>query len=264
MKVDKEYVDAQIESIDKKYEACINDIVKQMGSKCDMQPDAQNGVKYPIGFVVKDGRTIGYVNEDAVKFIGREMFNSIWTAKVENEKKQRESGKKAPTDLCFEMYDKTVDLYNMNIEKWKLIIDSLKTYFKSHDADIERYKKTSATIKGLKDDMAELKKVLEAKKKTKSPKGLYIIGKHISLWFFYPAMIMLFGILWIYCSGYYEMKGQLKEANHTILSYRDYIDYKKECEKRNYKSFTEIMDSIHSMPTRPNIKTLKKMLNEKK
>lgn len=260
MKVDKEYVDAQIESIDKKYEACINDIVKQMGSKCDMQPDAQNGVKYPIGFVVKDGRTIGYVNENAVKFIGREMFNSIWTAKVENEKKQRESGKKAPTDLCFEMYDKTVDLYNMNIEKWKLIIDSLKTYFKSHDADIERYKKTCASIKGLEDNMGKLKKALETKKDSIPPKGLYVMGKHISLWFFYPVMFILFWILGIYCYGYYEMKGQLKEANHTILSYRDFIDYKKGCEKRNYKSFTEIMDSVNSMPTPPNTKAFQKML----
>lgn len=259
MKVDKEYVDAQIESVDKKYEACINDIFKRMATQRDMQPDAQNGVKYPIGFVVKDDKTIGYVNEDAVNFIGREMFNSFWKAKVEYENKQRESGKKTSTDLCFEMYDKAVDLYNMNIEKWKLIIDPLMKYFKSHGADIERYKKTCVSIKGLEDDMEKLKKVLETKKDSIPPKGLYVMGKHISLWFFYSVMIILFWILGIFCCGYYEMKGQLKEANHTILSYRDYIDYKEECETRKYMSFTEIMDSVNSMPTPPDTKTFQKM-----
>lgn len=242
-KTDKEYIDAQISSIDKKYEACINDIVNQMGNQCNIQPNDQEGTKYPIGFVVKDGKTIGYVNENAVDFIGREMFNSFWKAKGEYEKKIRESGEKTPTDWCTELYNKTVDLNNMNIEYWKKIIEMLQREVLRRKTLIGDISKIKYNTNALKQEYDSISQSIEIVTKNSKPTGVYLFGKHIAGCYYIAFMILLVTFLGCFAFGFFKMKEDATLANEKIRIIRT----KHGCDPAVKKTF-EMIDSLHTSP----------------
>ena len=54
-KVDKEYVDAQIASIEEKVEARINDAVGQVNNQDVNVEDSQGDFPFPVGFLRRKG-----------------------------------------------------------------------------------------------------------------------------------------------------------------------------------------------------------------
>jgi len=67
----------------------------------------------------------------------------------------------------------------------------------------------------------ELKNTFQSIETSNKPKGIYIFGKHISGWYFFPFMALLFIFLWFFASGYFEMKEEANLANVKLQVIRD-------------------------------------------
>ena len=93
-KVDKEYVDAQIASIEEKVEARINDAVGQVNNQDVNVEDSQGDFPFPVGFLRRKGEVVYYMNDDAVRTIAWKLLLMFNDAKIKLIKKKGRSHKK--------------------------------------------------------------------------------------------------------------------------------------------------------------------------
>ena len=89
-KVDKEYVDAQIASIEEKVEARINDAVGQVNNQEVNAEESQGDFPFPVGFLRRKGEIVYYMNDDAVRTIAWKLLLMFNDAKIKLIKKQKE------------------------------------------------------------------------------------------------------------------------------------------------------------------------------
>ena len=180
-KVDKEYVDAQIASIEEKVEARINDAVGQVNNQDVNVEDSQGDFPFPVGFLRRKGEVVYYMNDDAVRTIAWKLLLMFNDAKIKLIKKQKEEGKK-PQEEWY------ADVYNKNVENWKLITDLFRDYLGKLNNVQKEVQSLSKTVAAIQTDIASLKKSAESVVKTCKPTGVYICGKHIAGCYFFSFM----------------------------------------------------------------------------
>lgn len=213
-KVDKEYVDAQIASVEEKCQEHINAAVGQVNNQNPPLLTVTENASFPIGFTMKNGELIYYVNEDGLGAIALDLFVQYMQVKEKQEKKMRDEGKKTQDDwYC--------DIYNMNVKNWKSIRDDLGKYYENRNKDIDVVRTVLNRTEELKAKVTEQTKAIWSIRTAEKPTGVYMFGKHISGWFYYPFMILVFLLLWFFSSGYFDMREQAKQANVKLQVIRD-------------------------------------------
>lgn len=93
-----------------------------------------------------------------------------------------------------------------------------------------------------------MKNTIQSIETSNKPKGIYIFGKHISGWYFFPFMALLFIFLWFFASGYFEMKEEAKFANVKLQVIRDDFGHYP-----TIKHVFEMLDSTCTNPIPPKI-----------
>lgn len=73
-----------------------------------------------------------------------------------------------------------------------------------------------------------------------------MFGKHISGWYFYPFMFLVFLFLWLYGRAYYIMEDKAKQANIKLQVIRDEYGHVP-----SVKRIFEILDSTYANPIPP-------------
>ena len=162
-------------------------------------------------------------------------------AKIQLDKKAREEGKKTQADWY-------ADIYNNNVKNWKIIGDSFAEYYKSRKKDIDIAQIVLKHTDETKAEVEELKKTVQSINTSSKPRGIYIFGKHISGWYFFPFMALLFIFLWFFASGYFEMKEEAKLANVKLQIIRDDFGHYPPI-----KHVFEMLDSTCANPIPPKI-----------
>ena len=235
-KTDKEYIDAQVASVEEK----CKELIRNASLKVSEQ-NGQPSFTFPVGFTQKDGQPEVYIEEDTLYAVALKLLMSFNDAKIQLEKKAREEGKKTQADWY-------ADIYNNNVKNWKTIGDSFAEYYKSRKKDIDIAQIVLKHTDETKAEVEELKNTVQSIDTSNKPKEIYIFGKHISGWYFFPFMALLFIFLWFFASGYFEMKEEAKLANVKLQVIRDDFGHYP-----TIKHVFEMLDSTCVNPIPPKI-----------
>ena len=120
-------------------------------------------------------------------------------------------------------------------------VDELQTSIGTSQEEVKK------TIQTLQDEIDSLKQaVSKEKRETIDKGGVYMFGKHISGWYFYPFMFLVFLFLWLYGRAYYIMEDKAKQANVKLQVIRDEYGHVPSV-KRTF----EILDSTYANPIPP-------------
>ena len=165
----------------------------------------------------------------------------LTSPKIQLDKKAREEGKKTQADWY-------ADIYNNNVKNWKTIGDSFAEYYKSRKKDIDIAQIVLKHTDETKAEVEELKNTIQSIETSNKPKGIYIFGKHISGWYFFPFMALLFIFLWFFALGYFEMKEEANLANVKLQVIRDDFGHYP-----TIKHVFEMLDSTCTNPIPPKI-----------
>ncbi|MCR5065015.1 MAG: hypothetical protein K6A67_04525 [Bacteroidales bacterium] len=235
-KADKEYVDAQVASVENKFKNLIGNAAHEVSEQ-----DGQPNFTFPVGFTQKDGQPVVYIEEDTLYTVALKLLMSFNDAKIKLEQKAREEGKKTPEEWY-------ADIFNENVKNWRLITDCLADISKCRQKDIEIIQKVLKHTDETKAEVKELKSTVQSLEASNKPKGIYMFGKHISGWYFFPFIALLFIFLWFFASGYFEMKEEAKLANVKLQVIRDDFGHHPPI-----KHVLEMLDSTCANPIPPKI-----------
>ena len=217
-KTDKEYVDAQIESVEEKFEARLKEAYEKVCNQNSLPKDPKGNVAIPAGFTQKDGQPLILIDPELFETLARKIVNDVYKAEAEYNKKMREEGKMTregwytklynnSAEYCAKVSEQVVILYNK-------VVESLEDSHQSGD-----------TIK------SELK---------------YIYGKHMAGCYFFTFMAFVFVFLGVFGYGFFEMKERAKQANVKLEVIRD--EYGQvPAVKRTF----EVLDSVYANPIPP-------------
>ena len=106
-KTDKEYIDAQVASVEDK----CKELIRNASQKVSEQ-DGQPNFTFPVGFTQKDGQPEVYIEEDTLYAVALKLLMSFNDAKIQLDKKAREEGKKTQADWYADIYNYYCPLNN--------------------------------------------------------------------------------------------------------------------------------------------------------
>ena len=238
-KTDKEYVDAQIESLQERIEKHIKNLYDDMCNKHPLPKTSDGKYIVPVGFTQKDGEPLIVMDPETMDAVARSIVNEMHEAQLKIDKERKESGK--PTTQ--EWYGK---IYNNNVENWRLTIDLFKNYIAKRD-DIQNVVQTMGkTVTDLKSNMDSLAKTIEKVEKISKPKGIYMYGKHIAGCYFFTFMTFVFIFLGLFGFESFHMREEAIHANMKLEVIRD--EYGQvPAVKRTF----EVLDSVYANPIPP-------------
>ena len=181
------------------------------------------------------------MNEEGLGYVAKDLFVQFVQLQEEYQKKIRDEGKMTKDDWY-------LDIYNKNVENRQAIRDDLGKYYENRNKDIDAVRTVLKRTEELKVEVAEQTKAIKFIGITGKPTVVYIFGKHISGWYFFPFMALLFIFLWFFASGYFEMKEEAKFANVKLQVIRDDFGHYP-----TIKHVFEMLDSTCTNPIPPKI-----------
>ena len=110
-KTDKEYVDAQIEGVEQKFEERLDEVFKQVCNQKPLPTTSEGFPIIPVGFTQRKGEPLIIMDPDTLESVSVAVFRSFLKKQLEYEEKQKQEGKLTRE----EWYSK---LYNNNAEYW--------------------------------------------------------------------------------------------------------------------------------------------------
>ena len=236
-KTDKEYVDAQIEGIEQKFEERLDEVFKQV---CNQKPLPTTSEGYPIipvGFTQRKGEPLIIMDPDTLESVSVAVFRSFLKKQLEYEEKQKQEGKLTRE----EWYSK---LYNNNAEYWGKVSEQVCSLYNNGSKSLNE---TKQSIQSIKDDISGIKHMQENLRKDAIDKhGVYICGKHVSGWFFFPFMVFVFIFLGLFGYEAFNMRSEAIQANVKLQVIRDDFGHVPSV-KRTF----EMLDSTFANPVPP-------------
>ena len=236
-KTDKEYVDAQIECVEQKFEDRLDEVFKQV---CNQKPLPTTSEGYPIipvGFTQKEGEPLIIMDPDTMEAVSGEMFRHFLKKQLEYEAKQKQEGKLTREGW----YTK---LYNNSAEYWGKVSEQICSLYNYGSKSLDE---TKNSMQGIKDDIDCIKQMqIDIKKNAVDKSGIYIYGKHIAGCYFFSFMILVFSFLGLFGYGFFEMNERAKQANVKLQIIRDDFGHVPVV-KRTF----EMLDSTFANPVPP-------------
>lgn len=211
-KTDKEYVDAQIESVEEKFEARLKEAYEKVCNQNSLPKDPKGNVAIPAGFTQRDGQPLILIDPELFETLARKIVNDVYKAEAEYNKKMREEGKMTREGW----YTK---LYNNSAEYCAKVSEQVVILYNKVVESLEDSHQSGETIKS---DLNEIKQTLVSVKGSSVDKhGVYIYGKHMAGCYFFTFMAFVFIFLGLFGYGFFEMKERAKQANVKLEVIRD-------------------------------------------
>ena len=211
-KTDKEYIDAQIESVEEKFEARIKEAYEKVCNQNSLPKDSKGNVAIPAGFTQKDGQPLILIDPELFETLARKIVNDVYKAEAEYNKKMREEGKITREGWYTKLYNNCAEYCNKVSEQvvflYNKVVGSLEDSHQSREtikSELNEIKQTLVSIKGNTIDMH----------------GVYIYGKHMAGCYFFTFMAFVFIFLGLFGYGFFEMKERAKQANVKLEVIRD-------------------------------------------
>ena len=238
-KTDKEYIDAQIENLEERVEKHIKNLYEDMCNKHPLPKTSDGKYIVPVGFTQKDGEPLIIMDPETMDAVARNIVNEMHEAQLKIDKERKDSGKPSAQ----EWYGK---IYNNNVENWRMTMDLFKNYIAKRD-DIQKVVQTvDKTVTDLKSNMDSLAKTVGKVEKISKPKGVYICGKHIAGWYFFPFMVFVFIFLGLFGYEAFNMRSEAIQANVKLQVIRDEYGHVPAVQRT-----FEMLDSTFANPVPP-------------
>ena len=236
-KTDKEYIDAQIEDVELKFEERLNEVFKQVCKQKPLPTTSEGYPIIPVGFTQKEGEPLIIMNPDTLETVAGELFCSFLKKQLEYEKKQKQEGKLTREGWYTKLYNKSADSWGKVSEQ----ICSLYNYSTNF------MKETKQSIQTIKDDISGIKQMqTDLKQNAIDKHGVYILGKYVSGWFFFPFIVFVFIFLGLFGYEAFNMRSEAIQANVKLQVIRD--EYGQvPAVKRTF----EMLDSTFANPVPP-------------
>ena len=233
-KTDKEYIDAQIASIEKKLESRINETTEQTNESSSFFSDLPDLSKFPLRITRKGEELTLSLSRCVLEAIGSELLLEIEDQKIRRNNKAREEGQMIQEDCC-------IDIYNKNIENWKKIHEFIQEDILKRKPLIEDICRIKNNMNAFKHYFDSMSQSIELITKNNKPTGVYIFGKHIAGCYYIAFMILLVTFLGCFAFGFFKMKEDVALANEKIRI----ISIKHGHDPAVKKTF-EMIDSLHT------------------
>ena len=235
-KVDKDYVDAQIASVEEKFETRLKEILQLVSNQNPLPKNSNDELSFPAGSTPKDGQPAIITDEKLIEAFGKKVVGSVIKAQSEHEKKLKAEGKKTQSEWY-------ASIYNYNVENWHKTLHCFEDLFNKREGVKKDVQALNATVSGIKADMDSMAKAVEKLEKMSKPTGIFMYGKHIAGCYFFTFMAFVFIFLGLFSYGFFEMKERAKQANVKLEVIRD--EYGQvPAVKRTF----EVLDSVYADP----------------
>ncbi len=236
-KTDKEYIDAQIESVEEKFEARLKEAYEKVCNQNSLPKDSKGNVAIPAGFTQKDGQPLILIDPELFETLARKIVNDVYKAEAEYNKKMREEGKMTREGWYTKLYNNCAEYCNKVSEQvvflYNKVVGSLEDSHQSREtikSELNEIKQTLVSIKGNTIDMH----------------GVYIYGKHMAGCYFFTFMTFVFIFLGLFGYGFFEMSERAKQANVKLQIIRDNFGHHPAV-----KHTFEMLDSTFANPLPP-------------
>lgn len=155
------------------------------------------------------------MSDTAVRTIAWKLLLTFYEAKEKLLKKKREEeGKKSQEEWY-------ADIYNKNVENWKLLTDYFYDYIGKRDDVKNEVSELKAAVTKMSTSMESLTKAVNTAVKNCKPSGVYIFGKHIFGWYFFPFMLLVFIFLGLFGYEAFHMRDEAIQANVKLQVIRE-------------------------------------------
>jgi len=155
------------------------------------------------------------MNDTAVRTIALKLLLTFYEAKEKLiKKKKEEEGMKTQEEWY-------ADIYNKNVENWKLTTDYFNDFIGKRDDVKNEVSNLKTAVTNMRTDIDSLTKAINTVVKNSKPSGVYIVGKHISGWYFFPLMFLVFIFLWLFGYEAFHMRDQAIQANVKLQVIRN-------------------------------------------